>query len=108
MSSKLFVHNIELLFAILVCNVCLDIINLQISTWIFALIFGDLFFVYVQMSSDSDSDDDNHYDMKKRMVCHHAKKMSIVCSGATNIVGKYCKNWVMKADPRTSILSGFG
>jgi hypothetical protein len=62
----------------------------------------------MQMSSDSDSDDDKYYEMKKKMVCHHAQKMSIICSGASNVVGKYCENWVIKAAPRTSILSGFG
>jgi hypothetical protein len=38
------------------------------------------------MSSDSDSDDEKYYEMKKKMVCHHAQKMSIICSGASNIV----------------------
>ena len=59
------------------------------------------------MSLNTDSDDDNRYEMKKMMVCHHAKKMRDTCLNALTIFGKYCESWVFKAEPRTSILSGF-
>src|SRR4051812_15992266 len=58
--------------------------------------------------SDSDSDAENDYQMKRRLVCHHAKQMTILSSNAANIVGRYCTSWLLKAEPRTSILSGFG
>ena len=64
--------------------------------------------MYVQLSSDSDSDDENYYEMKKRMVSAHAQEMNIMYLSASTIFEKYCDSWVMKADPRTSILSGFG
>jgi hypothetical protein len=34
--------------------------------------------------------------------------MCILLSNAANIVQKYSTNWLLKAEPRTSILSGFG
>ena len=58
--------------------------------------------------SDSDRDAENDYRRKKMLVCHHAKQMSILSSNAANIVQKYRASWLLKADPRTSILSGFG
>jgi hypothetical protein len=64
--------------------------------------------MYVQMSSDNESEDDNSYEKKKQLVCHHVRKMSNIVASASIIVGKYCDSWVLKADPRTSILSGFG
>ena len=60
------------------------------------------------MSSDSDSEDYNYYEMKKILVCQRAWNISTMCSSVSIIIGKYCDSWVMKADPRTSILSGFG
>ena len=60
------------------------------------------------MSSDSESDNENYYEMKKRMIRAHAQEMNIMYLSASTIFGKYCDNWVMKANPRTSILSGFG
>lgn len=64
--------------------------------------------VCVQMSSDSDSDDENYYEMKKRIVCAHAQEMNILYLSASTIFEKYRVSWMMKADPRTSILTGFG
>ena len=60
------------------------------------------------MSFDSDSDDEKYYEMKKIMVRAHAQEMNIMYMSASTIFEKYCDSWVMKADPRTSILSGFG
>jgi hypothetical protein len=45
---------------------------------------------------------------EEKMFCHQAQKMSIIYSGASNIAQKYYGNWVIKAAPKTSILSGFG
>ncbi|KAM3318532.1 hypothetical protein ACQJBY_035974 [Aegilops geniculata] len=59
------------------------------------------------MSSDSDNDSDNYEERKKR-VCHHVQSMSNIYAGASTLAGKYCDNYLIKADPRTSILSGFG
>ena len=61
----------------------------------------------VQMS-DSDSDAEHDYQRKKKLVCHHAKQMVFLASNAANIVEKYGASWLWKAEPRTSILSGFG
>jgi len=58
--------------------------------------------------SDSDSDAENDYQRKRRLVCHHAKQMSILYSNAASILEKYSASWLLKAEPRTSILSGFG
>ena len=41
------------------------------------------------------------------MVFQYQHDMDMRCSGVSCIVGKYCKSWVMKADPRTSRLSAF-
>ncbi|KAM3311200.1 hypothetical protein ACQJBY_031707 [Aegilops geniculata] len=59
------------------------------------------------MSSDSESDDDTNYERKKIMVLQYQHDMDMRCSGVSSIVGKYCKSWVMKAEPRTSRLTGF-
>ncbi|XP_003572253.1 protein ALP1-like [Brachypodium distachyon] len=59
------------------------------------------------MSSDCESDDDS-YEIKRRRVYHHAEEISVMSSAAATIAGKYCEIWVMKAEPRKSILSGFG
>ncbi|KAM3193779.1 hypothetical protein ACQJBY_070420 [Aegilops geniculata] len=64
--------------------------------------------LYVQMSCDDDSDDDNQYELKKKLICLHSEHMSVICEGATKIVGKYCTSWIMKNEPRKSILTGFG
>lgn len=64
--------------------------------------------LYVQISSDSDNEAANAYEMKKHVVFHHARQMSIMSSNAASIAGKYCASWLLKAKPRTSILSGFG
>ncbi|XP_024310801.1 uncharacterized protein LOC112268853 isoform X2 [Brachypodium distachyon] len=34
--------------------------------------------------------------------------MSIMSANAASITRKYCASWLLKAEPRTSILSGFG
>ncbi|XP_044320622.1 uncharacterized protein [Triticum aestivum] len=60
-----------------------------------------------KMSSDSESDDDTNYERKKVMVLQYQHDMAMLYSAMSSIVGKYCKSWVMKADPRTSRLSGF-
>ncbi|XP_044378843.1 uncharacterized protein [Triticum aestivum] len=60
------------------------------------------------MSSDSDSEDDNSYETMRNLVMHQQHNMNMLCSGAAVIFGKYCESWVMKAEPRKSILSGFG
>ena len=60
------------------------------------------------MSCDDDSDDDNQYELKKKLICLHSEHMSVICEGATKIVGKYCSSWIMKNEPRKSILTGFG
>ena len=59
------------------------------------------------MSLDTDSDDDNRYEMNKMLASHNAKKMRATCFNASSIFGKYFESWVFKAEPRTSILSGF-
>nr|XP_020188490.2 uncharacterized protein LOC109774189 isoform X1 [Aegilops tauschii subsp. strangulata]XP_040260595.1 uncharacterized protein LOC109774189 isoform X1 [Aegilops tauschii subsp. strangulata] len=59
------------------------------------------------MSSDSESDDDTNYERKKIMVLQYQHDMDMRCSGVSSIVGKYCKSWVMKAEPRTSRLTSF-
>jgi hypothetical protein len=61
----------------------------------------------MQMSSDSESDDDANYERKKIMVFQYQHDMVMRCSGVSSIVGKYCRSWIMKAEPRTSRLSGF-
>lgn len=62
----------------------------------------------LEMSSESDSEDDNSYRMKRRMICHRAKEISITCSNAAHIAAKFSGNWLLKAEARTSVLSGFG
>ena len=60
------------------------------------------------MSSDSDSDDANDYQMKKMLVCHRAKEISLLCSNGAHIAAKFSANWLLKAEARTSVLTGFG
>ena len=56
-----------------------------------------------QMSSDSDSEDDNSYETMRNLVMHQQHNMNMLCSGAAVIFGKYCESWVMTAEPRKSI-----
>ena len=59
------------------------------------------------MSSDSEDGSDCYEERKKR-ICHHVQSMSNIYAGASTLAGKYCDNYLIKADPRNSILSGFG
>ena len=71
--------------------------------YIFWIVHANTLPICVQMSSDSDSDDET-----EMIVRHHAHALNVIYIGVANIAALYCDTYLDKANPRTSILSRMG